>query len=68
MSRCPAQRNYRGVADIYEDRVRLFCIAGGGTRLEVGVGAGHGGQWAGAVGRGGGAFRVVCVWGPLVRG
>jgi hypothetical protein len=27
------QRNYRGVADIYEDRLRLFAIGGGGRLL-----------------------------------
>ena len=34
-------RQYRGVVDIYEDRLQLWAISGGGRRLEVGgVGGG----------------------------
>lgn len=29
-------RQYRGVVDIYEDRLQLWAISGGGRRLEVG--------------------------------
>ena len=35
---CP-QRHYSGVADIYEDRLRLFAVTAGGRGLEVSTGA-----------------------------
>ena len=56
---CP-QRHYSGVADIYEDRLRLFAVTAGGRGLEVsGGGCGvavAGGAWLGVL-------VCVCGWG-----
>lgn len=57
---CQLDARYRGVADMYEDRLRLWGVAAAGRRLEVRcAGAGGGGGGGGCMLQGGGIAPVI---------